>query len=147
MFNTKKGQVMSLIKRDLPMLNNLTDFFDDDWLQARFTNDWTPSVNVIENEKNYEIEMAAPGMRKEDFHVTLENGLLTIRGTTENEKEEDTRRYTRREFTTRSFIKSFTLPKNVDMEEMTAKYDDGILRLTILKKETEILPKKEVVID
>ncbi|MEP0984316.1 Hsp20/alpha crystallin family protein [Ekhidna sp.] len=138
---------MSLIKRDFPMLNNLTDFFDDDWLQTRFANDWTPAINVIENENNFEVEMAAPGMRKEDFHVTLENGILTISGTTEIENEENTRRYTRREFTTRSFTRSFTLPKNIDMDEMKAKYDDGILRLTIAKTEKETPDVKEVLID
>ena len=138
---------MSLIKRDFPMLTNLTDFFDDDWMQARFANDWTPAINVIENDSNYEIELAAPGMRKEDFHVTMEDGILTIEGTTKNEKEEKARRYTRREFTTRSFTKSFTLPKNVDMEEMKAKYDDGILRLTMVKKEKELSPAKELHIE
>lgn len=138
---------MSLIKRDFPMLNNLTDFFDDDWLKDRFTSEWNPAINVIENKNNFEIELAAPGFKKEDFHVTLENGMLNITGSTKNEEEEKTRKYTRREFTTRSFSKSFTLPKNVDMEELKAKYDDGILRMTIAKTKKEIPPVKEVLID
>lgn len=138
---------MSLIKRDFPMLNNLTDFFDDDWLKERFTRDWTPAINVVDNEENYEIEVAAPGMKKKDFHVTLENGVLTVSGETMKEDEEQTKNYTRREFRTRSFTKSFTLPENVDQEAMKAKYDDGILRLTIAKTEKVLPPKKEVHID
>lgn len=138
---------MSLIKRDFPMLTNLTDFFDDDWLQARFAKDWTPAINVVENDENYEIEVAAPGMRKQDFQVSIENGVLTVTGKTEKEEEEKTKNYTRREFSTRSFTKSFTLPDNVDEEAMKAKYDDGILRLTIAKTEKVLPPKKEVHVD
>ena len=138
---------MSLIKRDFPMMANFTDFFDDDWLQARFARDWTPAINVVENEDNYEIEVAAPGMKKKDFNVSIENGVLTVHGMTEKEEEEKNRNFTRREFSTRSFTKSFTLPENVDEEAMKAKYDDGILHLTIAKTEKVLPPKKEVHID
>lgn len=129
------------------MLTNLTDFFDDDWLQARFAKDWTPAINVAENQTNFEIEIAAPGMKKKDFHVTIENGILMVNGTTRTEEEETTKNYTRQEFTTRSFTRSFTLPENVNQEEMHAKYDNGILRLTIAKTEKTALPTKEVLID
>ena len=138
---------MSLIRRDFPMLTNLTDFFDDDWLQSRFTDNWTPAVNVVENEGSYEIEIAAPGMKKQDFNVTIENGILTVSGMTTKEEEEKTKNYTRKEFSTRSFTKSFTLPENVNEDGMKAKYDDGVLMLTITKRQKEIPPKKEVSID
>ena len=138
---------MSLIKRDFPMMANFTDFFDDDWLQARFARDWTPAINVVENEDNYEIEVAAPGMKKKDFNVSIENGVLTVHGRAEKEEEEKGKNFTRREFSTRSFTKSFTLPENVDEEAMKARYDDGILHLTIGKTEKVLPPKKEVHID
>ena len=138
---------MSLIRRDFPMLTNLTDFFDDDWLQTRFSNNWTPAVNVVENESSYEIEIAAPGMKKEDFNVSIENGILTISGTTTKEEEEKSKNYTRKEFSTRSFTKSFTLPENVNENAMKAKYDDGVLQLTVKKRAKEIPPRKEVSID
>ncbi len=138
---------MSLIKRDSPMLTNLSDFFENDWFPSGFRNEWSPAINVADNEGQYEIEIAAPGMKKDDFNVTLENGILTINGKSEKEEEEKKKNYTRKEFSSRSFMKSFTLPDNVDEEGLTAKYDDGILKLVLTKSDKELPPKKEVTID
>ncbi len=134
---------MSLIKYNWPMLS---DFFDDDWLKTRFSNggSWTPAINIIENDDNYEIEVAAPGLKKDDFNVELENGILTISGKTEKEEEEKKKNYTRREFSYRSFTKSFTLPENVIDEDIAAKYEDGVLMLTLKKSEKALPPKREV---
>ena len=138
---------MALIKSKFPVFTNLTDFFDDDWLKSRFTNgDLIPAVNVIDNDSNYEIEMAAPGFKKEDFNVTVDNGVLSISAKSEKEEEETKKNYTRKEFSSKSFLKSFTLPKNA-REEVTAKYEDGVLRLFVLKTAHEKPPKKEVVIE
>lgn len=135
---------MSLIKYQWPALS---DFYDDDWMKTRFANrDWFPAINVVDNEGNYEIEMVAPGMKKEDFSVAIENGVLIITGKTENEKEEKEKNYTRKEFTSRSFTKSFTLPDNVEADAVKAKYDDGVLRLVLDKTTKELPSKKEVVI-
>lgn len=138
---------MSLIKRDFPMLTNLSDFFDNDWFPSGMENGWSPAINVVDNEKQYEIEIAAPGMKKNDFNVSVENGVLTVSGKTEKEEEEKKKNYTRKEFSSRSFMKSFTLPDNVDEEGLSAKYDDGILRVLLDKQEKELPPKKEVLID
>ena len=138
---------MSLIKRDFPMLTNLSDFFENDWFPSGFKNEWSPAINVVDNEGQYEIEVAAPGMKKDDFNVTLENGILTINGKSEKEEEEEKKNYTRKEFSSRSFMKSFTMPDNVDEEGLSAKYDDGILKLVLAKSAKELPPKKEVVID
>lgn len=136
---------MTLIKSKLPEWTSLTDFFDDDWLKSRFSNgDWSPAVNVVDNEKNYEIEVAAPGLKKKDFNVTVENGILTISGKTEKEEEEKKKNYTRKEFTSRSFSKSFTLPEDVEEEDVVAKYEDGILKLNLNKSVKELPAKKEV---
>ena len=122
---------MSLIKYNWPVLS---DFFDDDWMKTRFTNDaWMPAINVVDNDGNYEIEVAAPGFRKDDFTVSIENGVLTIMGNTEKEEEEMKKNYTRKEFSSRSFSKSFTLPKNVEPDTVSAKYEEGVLRLTLNK--------------
>lgn len=138
---------MTLIKSKFPGFTNLSDFFDDDWLKSRFTNgDWIPAVNVIDNENNYEIEMAAPGFKKDDFYVTVDNGVLSISAKSEQEEEENKKNYTRKEFSSKSFMKSFTLPENVT-DDITAKYEDGVLRLSLLKTEASMPLKKEVVIE
>ncbi|MEQ9404070.1 MAG: Hsp20/alpha crystallin family protein [Cyclobacteriaceae bacterium] len=138
---------MSLITRDFPMLTNVSDFFGEDWFPTRMINDWSPAVNVVDNEGQYEIEVAAPGLKKDDFNVEVENGVLTISGKTENEEEEKKKNYTRKEFSSRSFSKSFTLPENVDEEHLNAKYTDGILKLTLTKTEKKLPPKKQILIN
>ena len=132
---------MSLLKRsDWPSTNGgslLSDFFDDDsfstsrWLGGRSL----PAVNIKENDKNYEVEVAVPGFDKKDFTITVENGLLTVSAEKREEKEKKDDNYTRREFGYTSFSRSFTLPQNIREEDVNAKYADGILRLTIPKKE------------
>ena len=135
---------MTLIKSNFPW-NDLSDLFDDRWLKARYPNgDWSPAVNVIDNEGSYEIEVAAPGIKKEDFKVHIEKGLLTISGQTDNEKEEKNKNYTRKEFSSKSFARSFTLPDNINEEAVNAKYDNGVLKLTLTKKIKENPKKKEI---
>lgn len=135
---------MSLIKHNWPALS---DFFDDDWMKTRFTNgDRLPAVNVVDNKDNYEIEVAAPGLKKEDFTVSIENGVLTISGKTEKEEEEKKKNYTRKEFSSMSFTKSFTLPENVEQEGVEAKCKEGVLKLTLKKTEKALPAKKEVAI-
>lgn len=106
-----------------------------------------PSANVIEGEKEFKIELAAPGMKKDEFKVEINNGQLTISSEKKDEKEEKGKNYTRQEFSYRSFTRSFLLPENVNAEKINAKYDDGILKLTLPKKEgTKKLGKKTVAI-
>ncbi|MBI1766975.1 MAG: Hsp20/alpha crystallin family protein [Bacteroidetes bacterium] len=131
---------MTLVKKsDWPsMINNslLSDFFDGDRF---FDSDWlrkqsVPAVNVKENETNFEIEVAAPGLSKKDFRVTAENRMLSISSEKQEEKEEKEKDYTRREFSYSSFNRSFTLPENVNEDDIKANYEDGILKLRIAKK-------------
>lgn len=136
---------MSLIKSNLPGWPVVTDFFDDDWFKNRFpAADWTPAVNVVENEDNYEIEVAAPGIKKNEFDVTVENRVLTISGKTEKEDEEKDKNYTRKEFSSRSFKRSFTLPDNLQEDSIEATYEDGILRIMLAKAEVDMPRKKQV---
>jgi HSP20 family protein len=92
-----------------------------------------PAVNVQETDESFVVELMAPGFNKEDFKVTTENGLLTIEATIENEDEEKNENYTRREFTFNSFSRSFTLPENIELDNINAKYDKGMLVLVLAK--------------
>lgn len=139
---------MSLIKARFPAWPRFTDLFEDDGFKTKFFNDnWMPAINVVDNEDCYEIEVAAPGLKKEDFNVTVEHRVLTISGSSQEESEEKSKKYTRREFSSSSFVKSFTLPSNVEEESVSAKYTDGVLRLTLKKEEQEQPSKKEVAIE
>ena len=88
--------------------------------------------------KNYKLELAVPGMKKKDFKVNLDNDQLTISAERSEENEEKEKNYTRREFRSASFRRSFTLPENaVDEDKIEAKYEDGVLHINIPKKEVE----------
>ena len=106
-------------------------------------NTWNPSVpavNIKDNTDGFELELAVPGMKKDDFTVEVDNDVLTISSEIESEKEEKDENYTRREFSFTSFKRAFTLPDTVDGSKIDAKYKDGILKLTLPKKQ-EALPK------
>lgn len=95
-----------------------------------------PAVNVKETNKHFQIETAAPGFKKDDFNIDVDNGILTISSEKKDEKEEkEGDKITRREFEYSSFCRSFTLPENVDDKAITAEYEDGLLKLEIPKKE------------
>jgi HSP20 family protein len=97
-----------------------------------------PAVNVREKEKEFEIELAAPGLKKSDFKITVENGILTILVEMENEKEVKEENFTRREFSYENFTRSFTLPENVNQENVDAQYENGLLQLKIAKKKIAV---------
>lgn len=94
-----------------------------------------PSVNISEDEKAFEIELAAPGFKKEEFKINLEKALLTISLDKKEDKEE--KQFNKREFIFESFSRSFTLPENADGEKISAEYVDGILKVLIAKKVEE----------
>ncbi len=106
-----------------------------------------PPVNIRETEQSFSVELMAPGMKKEDFNIELDNELLTISAEvkTENTTEENGK-FTRREFSFSSFKRSFTLPETVKEDEINASYEDGILKITLPKKE-EALPKAKRLIE
>ena len=122
-----------------PFENMFNDFFEGEFLPGRRNRNFgsLPAANIKETEKSFLVELASPGMTKEDFKIELDEDLLTIRSEKETEKEETETRYTKREFNFTSFVRSFRLPEEVDAENITAKYEDGILQLEIPKKEIE----------
>lgn len=114
-----------------------------DWSRSNFagTNSTLPAVNIRENTDEFRIDVAAPGMSKEDFKVNYDNGRLTISSEMKNEAEKSEERYTRREFSYTSFQRTFTIPENVvNGEKINASYSDGILHITLPKRE-EVKPK------
>ena len=137
---------MTIVKRTGNLQNHFPALFDDflnrdifNWGLSNFsdTNTTIPAVNIKETPDNYEVEVAAPGMKKKDFKVLLEGNTLTISSemATQNEQTEEVR-YTSREFSYQSFSRTFTLQKDVvDTEKIQAKYEDGVLQLLIPKKE------------
>lgn len=100
-----------------------------------------PATNIKETEDAFELELSVPGYNKEDFNLKLDNELLTISAKIEDKKEETKDKYTRREFKSRSFSRTFTLPDTITTEEINAKYDSGILKVT-LPKNKEALANK-----
>jgi len=133
---------MNLVRFN-PGLLNLFDNIEKTHfgLNREFSGD-VPSVNIIENEKDFVLELAAPGKTKKDFKISLENQLLTISSEAKEEKEEEKKNYTRREFVFSSFSRSFTLPKNILHDQVAADYKDGILRITLPKKEEAKLSRE-----
>jgi HSP20 family protein len=135
---------MSLIKRNenYPASSNFFhDFFNRDrvdWTTRNFsdTNTTLPSVNILESTENYEVDTAAPGLDKKDFKIELNHGILTISSEkkTKNETKNE-KRFTRREYSYQSFNRSFTLPDTVENEKISAKYENGVLKVVIPKKD------------
>ena len=116
------------------------DFFDNDWmLKANAT---APAINVIEKEKDYKVELAAPGMTKEDFNIQLGNeGELTItmekKSDTKEEPKNENKKYLRREFSYTKFQQSFVLPDDVDKAKISASVNDGVLTIDLPKQAIE----------
>ncbi|TVR86265.1 MAG: Hsp20/alpha crystallin family protein [Saprospirales bacterium] len=94
-----------------------------------------PSVNIVENEDNFMVEVAAPGLDKKDFNVTVDDDILTISAERKDESEDKSGTFTRREFNYTSFSRSFHLPETCNSEKINANYKDGMLILEIPKRE------------
>jgi HSP20 family protein len=137
---------MTLMKRNGSPFNSMPNMFDDFWTRDLF--DWglsnnsntgttIPAVNIKETADAFEVEMAAPGMKKEDFKVELNNNTLTISSEKQDEREvNEGEKYNRKEFSYQSFHRSFNLAKEaVDFDNIQAKYENGVLRLLIPKRE------------
>ncbi len=141
---------MSLMKRYNPEFPSIPSLFDNlwsrdwmDWANLNFsdTNTTLPAVNVAEKDDEFAIELAAPGMKKDDFRISLDGNVLTISSQRKNEKEEKSGNYSRREFSYQSFQRSFTLPVGrVETDKVAARYEAGILHIQIPKRE-EARPK------
>jgi Molecular chaperone (small heat shock protein) len=118
--------------------NSLRRFFDDNfWEVENKTSLGNVPVNVRETSGHYEIDVVAPGCRKEDFHIQVKDSQLTISFNQQQENKEESSKsgWVRNEFVQRSFSRSFTLDETVDLNKISATYTDGILRLLLPKNE------------
>ena len=122
------------------------DFFDNDWMMK--TNATAPAINVVESDKDYKVEVAATGMKKEDFNIHLgENNELVITMEQKNENKEEHKKYLRREFAYSKFQQSFVLPDNIEKEKISASVNDGILTIELPKQAPEEKAKVNRVIE
>lgn len=137
----KNGSLVnSNSNQTFPTLSNwLDDIFHRD-LPSVFTSNFNtgitlPKVNIKETADAFVVEMAVPGMKKSDFHIDIDNQVLSISTETKEENEEKEENYTRREFGYSSFKRTFTLPESVNDEKINASYNEGILSILLPKKE------------
>ncbi len=108
---------------------------------------YAPATNIVENENSFRLELSVPGMEKEDFKVDVENNVLTISAEKQEEKTEENKNFTRREFVYGNFSRSFVLPKSINADDIKAEYKNGILNIDLPKKEEEkAKAKKEIAI-
>lgn len=94
-----------------------------------------PAVNIIEDNNQYMVSLAVPGFKKEDFIIDMDGNMLTISSEKEENKEEKEERFTRREYSYTSFSRSFTLPEDVNFNAIDAKYENGVLNITLPRRE------------
>ena len=110
-----------------------TDLFDTGGWNVRPMN--VPAVNITEQPNEYLLSLAAPGMKKEDFKIDVDGNMLTISSEKEENKEEKNKKFTRKEYSYSSFSRCFSLPEEIKQENIDAKYKDGVLKITLPRKE------------
>lgn len=128
---------MSLVLRN-KLFPSFNDDFSNDFFPSFFNQPSSinlPSVNISEDGDNFKIELAAPGLDKKDFRIEVKNNVLSISSEKEEKHENENEKFMRREFNYCSFKRSFGLPQSVDVDKIKAKHNNGVLSVTIPKKE------------
>lgn len=131
------------VETNFNLLPSLPSWFDDmlgKGLEAEFRRNFNngitlPAVNVIDHDDEFIINMAVPGLKKSDFDVTIDDNLLSIGFEAKTDLEEKHKNYTRREFGYSSFNRTFNVPDSVNFDEISASYEDGILKIQLSKRE------------
>lgn len=119
----------------LPGFNDVFDsVFNDTFFTGRMVNR-VPAANISETTENYHIELAAPGLKKEDFKMNLDRSVLSVSVEQSSENNNNQKNYSKREYSYSSFVRSFTLPESADDNSIEATYSDGVLKIDIAKKE------------
>ena len=127
----------------------LDGFFGDDFFRPAFQDKLfggnSPAVNVVETPEGFRIDLAAPGLRKSDFKLALDKDVLTIKVEKIESSEEDTDKFLRREYSYNAFERSFQLPKTIENEKIEAKYEEGVLKVVLPKREEALeKPMREI---
>jgi HSP20 family protein len=130
----KKDNGMEQYTERFPLFSEMFNDFFNNW-PLDFRRNSVPAVNISETNDHFKIEVAAPGLNKEDFKISVDDDMLTISAEKKEESEEKDKRYTRKEFSYVSFSRSFNLPEMVDADKIEAHYNNGVMSLTLPKKE------------
>jgi len=130
----------------LPGFNDVFgSIFNDTFFNDRMVTR-VPAVNISESDNNYHVELAAPGLKREDFKLNLENNQLTIFVEQSSDHQDNHKNYSKREYSYSSFVRSFTLPESADADRIDAMYTDGILRIDIAKREEAKAVRRQIAI-
>jgi HSP20 family protein len=128
----------------LPGFNDVFEsIFNETFLNDRMVAR-VPAVNISESENNYHVELAAPGLKKEDFKLNLDRNTLTISVEQSADHQDNQKNYSKREYSYSSFVRSFTLPESADYSQIDATYIDGILRIDIAKREEAKAVRRQI---
>jgi HSP20 family protein len=129
--------------RPNPLTNDFDKFFNDFFFTPIRSNSKTrtfenvPAVNISEMNGTYHIELAVPGMSKEDFNIEINDGVMSISSEVKEESTSEEKNYSKREFNFSSFERRFTLPENIEEDKVSASYEDGILKIDVPKLNEE----------
>jgi len=145
---------MTLVKFNNGLKNNAVNPFFNDVLDSLLNDSYignklvarVPAVNIAETENEFQIELAAPGLKKEDFKINLDKNVLTVSSEKKSESVDEGKKFSKREYSYSSFSRSFTLPESADHSKIEADYTDGVLKLTVTKKEEAKFQSREIAI-
>lgn len=151
LLTTKKAGLLPTLRSEFSELFDIDRFFDQPVMNFPFTETTRfsriPATNIKEDDKEFIVELAAPGMKKKDFHVDIDNGVLEIKVENEEEIEKEEAKFTRREYNYNAFYRAFNLPKTVDGDKIKAEYEEGILKVHLPKTaEAKKKPIKEIAV-
>jgi HSP20 family protein len=128
----------------MPGFNDVFEsIFNDTFFSDRMITR-VPAVNISESENHYHVELAAPGLRKEDFKLNLEDNQLSISVEQNTENNNQQKNYSKREYSYTSFVRSFTLPDSADHGQIEASYTDGVLQIDIAKREEAKTQRRQI---
>jgi HSP20 family protein len=125
-------------KKNSSLMPGFNDVFDSIFNDTFFTDRTVmrvPAANISETEDNFHIELAAPGLKKEDFNINLDRNVLSISAEQRSEHNDNQKNYSKREYSYNSFVRSFTLPESADESGIEAEYVNGVLKINIAKRE------------
>jgi len=129
-----------------PFFNDVFDSLVNDSFLSDKLSSRVPAVNIAETENEFHIELAAPGLKKEDFKISLDKNTLSVSAEKKTESVEEGKKYSKKEYNYNSFVRSFTLPETVDYANIEAEYTDGILKLNVAKKEEAKVQSREIAV-
>ena len=138
---------MTTLKFNQPTLKTIDSFLDNLLSEMPVANQNSnfnfPAVNITETKDNYELDFNVPGRNKEDFKITVDKNVLTVSYEKKEEQKDDSKKFIKKEFSSRSFKRSFNLDEKINAEAINAKYENGILSLTLpIKEEVKVMPKE-----